>query len=55
LYFASLNEIDRGELSNHEHNGGEMTEHILQGYRVDIDTRTDPDGPMHDADRGPYP
>jgi hypothetical protein len=24
LYFASLNEIDRGELSNHEQNGGEI-------------------------------
>ena len=30
-----------------------MTEHILQAYRVDIETRTNPDGPMHDADRGP--
>jgi hypothetical protein len=24
LYFASLNEIDRGELSNNEQNGGEI-------------------------------
>jgi hypothetical protein len=24
LYFSSLNEIDRGELSNHEQNGGEI-------------------------------
>ena len=30
-----------------------MTEHLLQAYRVDIETRTNPDGPMHDADRGP--
>jgi ribonuclease BN (tRNA processing enzyme) len=30
-----------------------MTEHILQAYRLDIQTRTNPDGPMHDAGRGP--
>ena len=30
-----------------------MTEHILQAYRVDIETRTNPDGPMHDAGRSP--
>jgi ribonuclease BN (tRNA processing enzyme) len=30
-----------------------MTEHILQAYRVDIETRTNPDGPMRDVGRGP--
>jgi ribonuclease BN (tRNA processing enzyme) len=30
-----------------------MTEHILQAYRVDIETRTNPDGPMRDAGRFP--
>jgi ribonuclease BN (tRNA processing enzyme) len=30
-----------------------MTEHILQAYRVDIETRTNPDGPMGDAGRSP--
>jgi ribonuclease BN (tRNA processing enzyme) len=30
-----------------------MTEHILQAYRVDIETRTNPDGPMHDIGRFP--
>jgi ribonuclease BN (tRNA processing enzyme) len=30
-----------------------MTDHILQAYRVDIETRTNPEGPMRDADRGP--
>jgi ribonuclease BN (tRNA processing enzyme) len=30
-----------------------MTEHILQAYRIDIETRTNPDGPMHDAGRSP--
>src|SRR5262249_12034537 len=30
-----------------------MTEHILQAYRVDIDTRTNPEGPMRDAGRSP--
>ncbi len=30
-----------------------MTEHILQAYRVDIETRTNPDGPMRDAGRAP--
>jgi ribonuclease BN (tRNA processing enzyme) len=30
-----------------------MTEHILQAYRVDIETRTNPDGPMRDAGRSP--
>lgn len=30
-----------------------MTEHILQAYRVDIQTRTNPDGPMRDAGRSP--
>lgn len=30
-----------------------MTEHLLQAYRVDIETRTNPDGPMHDAGRFP--
>lgn len=28
-----------------------MTEHILQAYKVDIETRTNPDGPMRDAGR----
>jgi len=31
----------------------QMTEHILQAYRVDIETRTNPDGPMRDAGRFP--
>ena len=30
-----------------------MTEHILQAYRVDIETRTNPDGPMRDVGRSP--
>jgi ribonuclease BN (tRNA processing enzyme) len=30
-----------------------MTEHILKAYRVDIETRTNPDGPMRDAGRSP--
>src|SRR6202140_1860474 len=30
-----------------------MTEHILKAYRVDIETRTNPDGPMHAQYRGP--
>jgi ribonuclease BN (tRNA processing enzyme) len=30
-----------------------MTEHILQAYRVDIETRTNPEGPMRDAGRFP--
>jgi ribonuclease BN (tRNA processing enzyme) len=30
-----------------------MTEHVLQAYRVDIETRTNPDGPMRDAGRSP--
>ena len=30
-----------------------MTEHIMQAYRVDIETRTNPDGPMHDVGRFP--
>jgi ribonuclease BN (tRNA processing enzyme) len=30
-----------------------MTEHILQAYKVDIETRTNPDGPMRDAGRFP--
>src|SRR5215472_5061684 len=30
-----------------------MTEHILQAYRIDIETRTNPDGPMRDAGRFP--
>ena len=30
-----------------------MTEHILQAYRVDIETRTSPDGPMRDVGRFP--
>src|SRR5262249_46813329 len=30
-----------------------MTEHILQAYQVDIDTRTNPNGPMRDAGRFP--
>jgi len=30
-----------------------MTERILQAYRVDIETRTNPDGPMRDAGRFP--
>jgi ribonuclease Z len=30
-----------------------MTEHILQAYRVDIETRTNPNGPMRDAGRFP--
>ncbi len=30
-----------------------MTEHILQAYRVDIETRTNPDGPMRDVGRFP--
>jgi ribonuclease BN (tRNA processing enzyme)/pimeloyl-ACP methyl ester carboxylesterase len=30
-----------------------MTEHILKAYRVDIETRTGPDGPMRDAGRFP--
>src|SRR5690349_10458650 len=30
-----------------------MTEHILQAYQIEIQTRTNPDGPMHEADRGP--
>lgn len=30
-----------------------MTEHILQAYKVDIETRTNPDGPMQDAGRSP--
>jgi ribonuclease BN (tRNA processing enzyme) len=30
-----------------------MTEHILQAYRVDIDTRTNPEGPMRDSGRFP--
>ena len=30
-----------------------MTEHILQAYRIDIETRTSPDGPMRDAGRFP--
>src|SRR5580692_6244875 len=30
-----------------------MTEHILEAYRVDIETRTNPDGPMRDVGRFP--
>jgi ribonuclease BN (tRNA processing enzyme) len=30
-----------------------MTDHILQAYRVDIETRTNPEGPMRDAGRFP--
>ncbi|HEU5401552.1 MAG TPA: MBL fold metallo-hydrolase [Terriglobales bacterium] len=30
-----------------------MTYHILQAYRVDIETRTNPNGPMRDASRFP--
>src|SRR6267154_3280524 len=30
-----------------------MTEHILHAYQVDIETRTNPDGPMRDAGRLP--
>src|SRR5690348_7600037 len=30
-----------------------MTEHILEAYRVDIETRTNPNGPMRDAGRFP--
>ena len=30
-----------------------MTEHILQAYRVDIEARTNPEGPMRDAGRFP--
>jgi len=30
-----------------------MTDHILQAYRVDIETRTNPNGPMRDAGRFP--
>ncbi|HTQ59071.1 MAG TPA: MBL fold metallo-hydrolase [Candidatus Solibacter sp.] len=30
-----------------------MTDHILQAYRVDIETRTNPNGPMRDAGRSP--
>jgi ribonuclease BN (tRNA processing enzyme) len=30
-----------------------MTEHILEAYRVDIETRTNPEGPMRDAGRSP--
>jgi ribonuclease BN (tRNA processing enzyme) len=30
-----------------------MTEHILQAYRVDIETRTNPEGPMRYAGRFP--
>jgi len=30
-----------------------MSEHILQAYRVDIETRTNPNGPMRDAGRFP--
>jgi ribonuclease BN (tRNA processing enzyme) len=30
-----------------------MTAHILQAYRVDIETRTNPNGPMRDAGRFP--
>jgi len=30
-----------------------MTEHILQADRIDIETRTSPDGPMRDAGRFP--
>lgn len=30
-----------------------MTDHILQAYRIDIETRTNPDGPMRDAGRSP--
>jgi len=30
-----------------------MTEHILQAYQVDIETRTNPNGPMRDAARFP--
>ncbi len=30
-----------------------MTEHILQAYHVDIETRTNPHGPMHDVGRVP--
>jgi ribonuclease BN (tRNA processing enzyme) len=30
-----------------------MTEHILQAYRIDIETRTNPEGPMRDAGRFP--
>jgi ribonuclease BN (tRNA processing enzyme) len=30
-----------------------MTEHLLQAYRIDIETRTNPDGPMRDAGRFP--
>ena len=30
-----------------------MTEHILQAYRVDIETRTNPDSPQHDIGRFP--
>lgn len=30
-----------------------MSEHILQAYRVDIETRTNPNGPMRDAARFP--
>jgi len=30
-----------------------MTEHILQAYRVDIETRTNPNGPMRDVGRFP--
>jgi len=32
---------------------GAMTEHILEAYRVDIETRTNPNGPMRDAGRFP--
>ena len=30
-----------------------MTEHILQAYRIDIETRTNPESPMHDIGRFP--
>jgi len=30
-----------------------MTDHILKAYQVDIETRTNPNGPMHDAGRFP--
>ena len=30
-----------------------MTDHILQAYRIDIETRTNPNGPMRDAGRFP--
>ena len=32
---------------------GAMTDHILRAYRIDIETRTNPNGPMRDAGRFP--